>query len=165
MWCGQSPVAVRAQQLGESRGMLPQEIAPSWDHFLPKISVKFLVRRMVGVCGYAPAAIIYLSCSCTCKGVNQLVLSVCQTCARNQTNRVSGVDSKSLWGAYPGVMSDTLQIMHLHNWHSNCSWAQLVDISTPAGCQHFIIINMVLTSDCVENYYASMPTCRSQLNF
>ena len=64
--------------------------------FAKKISVKFLVRGMVGVCGYAPAAIIYLPCSRTCKGVNQLVLSVCQTCARNQMNRVSGVDSKSL---------------------------------------------------------------------
>ena len=76
---------------------------------------------MVGVCRYAPAGIIYLPCSRTYKGVNQLFLSICQTCARNQTNRVSGVDSKSLWWAYSGVMSDTPQIMHLHNWHSNCS--------------------------------------------
>ena len=127
----------------------------SWDHFLPKISVKFLVRGMVCVCGYAPTGIIYLPCSCTCKEVNQLFLSVCQTCACNQMNRVSGVDNKNLRGAYPGVMSDTPQIMHLHNWHSNCSWAQLLDISTPAGCQHSIYINMVLTSECVENYYAS----------
>ena len=132
-------MAVRAQQLGESGVMLPQEIAPE-TIFLPKISVKFLVRGMVGVCRYAPAAIIYLTPLHTCKGVKQLVLSVCQTCACNQTNRVSGVDSKSPWGAYPGIMSDTPQIMHLHNWHSNYSWAQLLDISTPAGCQHFIVI-------------------------
>ena len=116
----QSPVTIRAQQLGESGGMLPKEIAPEII-FLPKISVKFLVRGMVCVCGYAPTGIIYLPCSCTCKEVNQLFLSVCQTCACNQMNRVSGVDNKNLRGAYPGVMSDTPQIMHLHNWHSNCS--------------------------------------------
>ena len=29
------------------------------------------------------------------------------TRAHNQANRVSGVDSTSLWGAYPGVLSDT----------------------------------------------------------
>ena len=122
-------------------GQAPPGIAPE-TIFLPKISVKFLVRGMVCVCGYAPTGIIYLPCSRTCKAVKQLVLSVCQTCARNQTNRLSGVNSKSLWGTYPGVMSDTPQIMHLHNWHSNYSWAQLSDITTPAGCQHFIIINM-----------------------
>ena len=88
-------MAIRAQQLGESGGVLLQEIAPE-TIFLPKIFIKFVVSRMVGVCGYAPAAIIYLPCSRTCKEVNQLFLSVCQTCARNQMNRVSGVDSKSL---------------------------------------------------------------------
>ena len=29
------------------------------------------------------------------------------TCARNHVNRVSGVDSTSLWEAHPGVLSDT----------------------------------------------------------
>ena len=29
------------------------------------------------------------------------------TCAHNQANRASGVDITSLWGAYPGVLSDT----------------------------------------------------------
>ena len=29
------------------------------------------------------------------------------TCARNKMNRVSGMDSRSFWGTYPGILSDT----------------------------------------------------------
>ena len=49
-------------------------------------------------------------------GSSPLHLSICVltymhntwlTRAHNPANKVSGVDSKSLWGAYPGVLSDT----------------------------------------------------------
>ena len=41
---------------------------------------------------------IFVPTTCTTLGL---------TYAHNQMNRVSGMDSKSFWGAYPGVVSDT----------------------------------------------------------
>ena len=72
----------------------------SWNHFLPKISVKFLVRR-ISVCGYAPAAIIYLTPLHTCKGVNQLVLSVKLVLGTKRTGWVGWIAKASegpSWG-------------------------------------------------------------------
>ena len=61
--------------------------------FFAKNICEYLVRGMVGVCEYVPAAIIYLLCLCTCKGVKQFILSICQV-----SNWCSEPNEQGEWG-------------------------------------------------------------------
>ena len=65
----------------------------SWQQFSAYTSNRFWVGPQ------APQPFIVYKPTCTTLGLTR---------ARNQVNRVSGVDSTSLWGAYLGVLSDTL---------------------------------------------------------